>query len=1142
MSLPSRRRLTFYLQFKFHPLTAPLDQLGPTSASWTPYQQLNNHHFNYLPGTRILVSIQPNKSQLLITSTVPFNLPAIQLNLPETQLNLPEIQLNQPAFQPNHPAIHLNHPEIHLNHPEIQLNHPAIQLNQPAMQLNPKLALAKVSVIWRQFSLRAALTHLQQLSPTYKTLSTPFSSWGNVMTHLNHLLAPVIISLGDLVQGLLRRLSTKLCLSASLVFRTWTVSDPACQLNLSLQPGTPYSRITSIMMNYSMACVSGWISLSMATQAPETELQTIQARCNTWKILINMLPRSFSSELLLGLFQLTYHSLFLPVRLHQCPSQKPTQPEQSQIAHKAHQGSTHGSTLTFTEENIGKSNFQQAIPSKPILQEFGKKTQARKCCFLKLICLATIASLLFARARSPFLLLIGEERSTSTGSTASAIAPPVWDPKELQMQLHGFLELKFLQVLEFPTPAASVTVQLRVSAGVTTAAPMWMTLPLQPLRTLHFIFSMLSLASSEVLDYNHQLLLETLFHQQRSPLSSELNTISRKTQSPFRLTSWPMSLNFFKFGKTDHQPPTDRLSSSLENCFIAHVLLAPGGYSWGECFRLAETQLGWMRKLIWMQIFTWTAGGGQKTCLTGMVFPFWNFLQSVKFLWTPAAMASMGSPLLEVSTSSTMNILNQKFPLRLHTGIFRIWSYLHMLSPSNYGGHHALACPSLARLTMKPQKSSFARVGQKWIVAWSWAELFGPSSIATKWSGILQEYPLKIISYQMPCLDGPLLQKGEHFGRNVGTLALYLRRRLCLVICSSGQQFDVSGVFEPEADAPSVASLQQLAKEFQDKAWAVSTKASKSSEVKMFMKFCMTYGISTLPVSGDDLVLYSCWLVASGHITKYGSLSQYLSAVSTYHKKLGLTCVTPSQYGPLHYTCRGIRRQLASPSRSAKPVTIKILTNLLNTQIAHSSWISAAILTTMKAACSILFFSMVRLSSLLPAYPSAADPARQVVWGNVKKCNKGATFFVHVEKTIQFQERRHVVTLAKKPGSIFCPVMALEKLRDLRGSNNCKSNDLVFQVPVSEGEFRPLCKYEFLKWFVHRLNEMGLDPKEIRPHSFRHGGVNFALMCEENLNMVKVSSGHLSESVWTYCNLPASSRFQVATKMMEALPGTSVPV
>ena len=426
-----------------------------------------------------------------------------------------------------------------------------------------------------------------------------------------------------------------------------------------------------------------------------------------------------------------------------------------------------------------------------------------------------------------------------------------------------------------------------------------------------------------------------------------------------------------------------------------------------------------------------------------------------------------------------------------------------MLSQSNCGGHHALGCPSLARPTMKPQKSSFARVGQKWIVAWSWAELFGPSSIATKWSGILQEYLLKIISYQMPCLDGPLLQKGEHFGRNVGTLALYLWRRLCLVICSSGQQFDVSGVFKPEADAPSVASLQQLAKEFQDKAWAVSTKASKSSEVKMFMKFCMTYGISTLPVSGDDLVLYSCWLVASGHITKYGSLSQYLSAVSTYHKKLGLTCVT---------------------------------------QISHSSWISAAILTTMKAACSILFFSMVRLSSLLPAYPSAADPARQVVWGNVKKCNKGATFFVHVEKTIQFQERRHVVTLAKKPGSIFCPVMALEKLRDLRGSNNCKSNDLVFQVPVSEGEFRPLCKYEFLKWFVHRLNEMGLDPKEIRPHSFRHGGVNFALMCEENLNMVKVSSGHLSESVWTYCNLPASSRFQVATKMMEALPGTSVPV
>ena len=1120
MSLPSRRRLTIHQHLNFYPRAVPRDKLCPTFANWAPIQFLNSQQFKYFPGTRIMVS-------------------TIHLYKSTIQLNNSTDQLNKSTGQINKSTVQLKMSTIPRKQADNSVGHTIS--TQPNKLQHSK---TRISTIWPLSSFHSPMSGLQQLSLTSKISSTPFSLRKNVTTRLFLRLALVINFPVDLVQGSLSRSLTKLCLSARLVFPTWMGSGAPCRLNWSLQSGILFSRTISITTSYSMVSNSEWIFPSMEIQLRETGPLIIPAPWNTWMTSTSTSPRSYSSELLLAHYQLTFHSQCLPAHLPQFQSRRPIPPEQLQIALKIPLGSMRGLMLISTEGSIGKSNSQPATQSKPTLQGKGERIQARKCCSGKWICPDTTVSSLCAQVRSLFWELLGEENFTWIVFTRLATERRVWDHKEHQMPSHGFTRLKFLQVQGFQTPGENVIAPVPVIVAVITAVLMSTILPLQPPKTMPSTSSMPCLASSKPLAYSHQPLLGTLFLHQRSPQSSVWSTTSRQILYPSLQTSWPMLSLFSKTGREKLQPRTDRSSSSLENCFIVQGWSALGGYSWDGCFRPAETQRDWMKESTWMQIFILTAGGGQKTCQTGMESPSWNSLQAGKSPWMPAAMELILSQLSEHSTLSTINTSNQKSPLRLPIGIYLTWSCTHMLSQSSCGVHLAEVCPSLVELIMKPQKSSSVLEDRKLIVAWSWVELYGLSCINTKWNGILRGYLQKKMSCLMPYQDGHLHQRGRHFGRSVGTLALFLQNELSPVTCLSGLQSDVSGVslVEPQTDAPSVASLHQLAKEYQDKAWAKSTKASKSSEVKMFMKFCITYGISSLPVTGDDLVLYSCWLVASGHITKYGSLTQYLSAVSTHHKKLGLACVTPSQYGPLHYTCRGIRRELASPSRSARPITIKILTNLLNTEIAHSSWISAAILITMKAVCSILFFSMVRLSSLLPAYPAAADPFRQVTWGNVKKCSQGATFFVHVEKTIQFQERKHVVTLAKKPGSIFCPVMALEKLRDLRGSKNCKIDDLVFQVPVSEFVFRPLCKYEFQKWFVHRLNEMGLDPKKIRPHSFRHGGVNFALMCEENLNMVKVSSGHLSESVWTYCNLPASSRFQVATKMMKALPGSSATV
>lgn len=319
--------------------------------------------------------------------------------------------------------------------------------------------------------------------------------------------------------------------------------------------------------------------------------------------------------------------------------------------------------------------------------------------------------------------------------------------------------------------------------------------------------------------------------------------------------------------------------------------------------------------------------------------------------------------------------------------------------------------------------------------------------------------------------------------------------------------------------------------------WAKSTVSTVNSQQRTFMEFCKLYGVTSMPVSGDCLVNYVCWLLLSGRITTVGSAKQYLSAVSTLHKLAGESCVTPTEYPALKFTLDGMKRRFAFPPRRSLPITPAILLNLLNTRLHHSaSWATKTTLAVMRCLCSVMFTSMLRSSNLIPPYPAAADPRRQLTWNKIRRLKNGAILAIPLEKTLQFSERLHEIPLAAKPGSVFCPVWALDQLIELRGGKDCiRHDDLVFVVPGGAGKWRPLVKYEFKEWLDVRFAQMGLEPGVRRIHGFRHGGINQAILSESNLQLVKISSNHLSDCINAYSHIPPARRFQVSSKMIEAM-------
>jgi integrase len=253
-------------------------------------------------------------------------------------------------------------------------------------------------------------------------------------------------------------------------------------------------------------------------------------------------------------------------------------------------------------------------------------------------------------------------------------------------------------------------------------------------------------------------------------------------------------------------------------------------------------------------------------------------------------------------------------------------------------------------------------------------------------------------------------------------------------------------------------------------------------------------------------------------------------------------CPTPSTSWRLDWTLWGIKRDLRNPVIPKKPITPEILLRLISfpTDMYHPpatlSWEKQVLFATVQITYIIAFFSMLRASNLLPASLSVVDPERQMVWGRLISFEGGVVLVVVLSKTIQCRERRHEIALAERTGSPFCPVAAVRRLLALRNGQKCGDNELLLQIPVNS-IWRPLCKDTVITVMRSQLKKLGLDPQRYSFHSFRHGSIQTAVLAQPALELIKLQSGHLSDAVHLYTQMPGSARMVTTAKMLEQMDG-----
>ena len=316
---------------------------------------------------------------------------------------------------------------------------------------------------------------------------------------------------------------------------------------------------------------------------------------------------------------------------------------------------------------------------------------------------------------------------------------------------------------------------------------------------------------------------------------------------------------------------------------------------------------------------------------------------------------------------------------------------------------------------------------------------------------------------------------------------------------------------------------------------APATVRTRSAQLRAWDEFSQSMDVTAVPPSPDEVTSYASWLMLT-KCSRETSLRQYLSALKTHFNQQNLWIPSPREYGPLGAVVDGAKRLFPGAIRRSLPVSVPLLHNLVSSPPPPGADPRRKLLLQiLKDTVTLLFFTMLRASSLFPASLAEADPLRNLSWDRVKFTEFGAVIFVLYSKTNQFHQRVHRVVLKEKTGSIFCPVQAMKRLRDMRGVPAHLLHDHVFQIPTRAGGWSLLTKPTVNKWFRGRIEAMGLPRDRYLLHGFRHGAVSLALVEEPNLNMVKIQSDHLSDSVWSYAQVDVNRRLSVASKMVDAL-------
>ena len=294
-----------------------------------------------------------------------------------------------------------------------------------------------------------------------------------------------------------------------------------------------------------------------------------------------------------------------------------------------------------------------------------------------------------------------------------------------------------------------------------------------------------------------------------------------------------------------------------------------------------------------------------------------------------------------------------------------------------------------------------------------------------------------------------------------------------------------------------VAALRSLT-------FAESTRRTYQSQQALYLQFCSSLHIATVPISpcnlGNDIAFL-------GSKISFSSVRQYLNVVRIMHLDEGYSNPQENNFY-LSSILKGPRKHKGDGISQKLPITMSILQGILvvlnlNNPFDVCFW----------AACLVAFFSFFRKSNLLIPSHAQFNPAKHLCVSDAQFGPHGAALSIRWSKTIQYKQRTLLIPLPHIAGSLFCPSSALMLCTSLIPKQD-KPLPL-FSFPTPQGT-QPITYATFITHLRLCLRKLGFNPSLYSGHSFWRGGSSFALQCGIPANWIKLQGGWSNQAYQQY--------------------------
>jgi hypothetical protein len=293
--------------------------------------------------------------------------------------------------------------------------------------------------------------------------------------------------------------------------------------------------------------------------------------------------------------------------------------------------------------------------------------------------------------------------------------------------------------------------------------------------------------------------------------------------------------------------------------------------------------------------------------------------------------------------------------------------------------------------------------------------------------------------------------------------------------------------------------------------------------LRAYSAFCIYFDKPMFPTTFQVMSAYIQCLGNSFQSST--SILNYVQTIKTLHKLLDHEFPDTSSF-LFKLQIRGLARTLQHMPKQAQPVDPHTLIKCyhllaLHTPLHQSVW----------SAFTIAFFTMARLSNLVPASPTSFDPSKHLTRADVVVTGDTMMVAYKWSKTNQYGARQLVIPLVSIPDHPLCPVSAFNNLLT---SSPASPTDSAFSY--KQGHLT-MCLTQSRLIYIFRtlLSKLGMDSSLYSGHSFRRSGATWAFLSGVRSELIKHQGDWKSDCYLRYLSFTIDQRTQVSHQMASAI-------